>query len=158
MSGTSGRAAIGAIGLAACAPLLTGCFYLSPAQTAASYDGGVGAHTTIGGLEFANLMIVSKAKDSQGAMHGQVTNNSAAAVPLTVVVGGQTAQVSIPADSAIRLDGKPSGNTEKTIKAIDIAKTPAQPGASVSVTFSVPGSGQNPVDVPVLNPQQAYTG
>lgn len=156
MSGTSGRAVIGAIGLAACAPLLSGCFYLSPAQTTASYDGGPGANATVGGLEFANVNIVATAKGSAGTMAGQVTNNTAAAIALTVVVGGQSSQISIPADTALRLDGKPSGNSDKTIKPVVVAKTPVQPGKGADVTVSVPGTGQTSILVPVLTPQQAY--
>ncbi|MEO8850364.1 MAG: hypothetical protein ABI360_01430 [Allobranchiibius sp.] len=157
-TGRSGKAALGAIGMVACAPILSGCFYLSPSQTTASYDGGPGAHATVGDLEFANVHIIATAKDSAGTMEGQVTNTSAAAIQLTVVVGGQASRVSIPADTALRLDGKPSGNSDKTIKPVVVAKTPVQPGKSADVTISVPGTGQTPILVPVLTPQQAYVG
>lgn len=155
-TGRSGRAAIGAICLASSAPVLSGCFYLSPSQTTVSYNGGPGSNTTIGALKLSDVHVVTTRKGAPGQMQGLVANTSAVAVPLTIAIGGQTSQISIPADTALRLDGMRSGTSAKTIKGVTVAATPVQPGAKFTVNFTVPGGGQTPVLVPVLLSNQVY--
>lgn len=141
--------------MACAAPLLTGCFYLSPSQTEVSYNGSLGADANVGALKLSNVFIVASTKGAPGAMQGMVTNSSAAPVTLAIVVGSTKAQIVVPADTAVRLDGKTSGNSSRTVTAIKVAQTPVIPGAKATVNFAAPGTGLTPVPVPVLLPDQA---
>lgn len=129
--------------------------YLSPAQTDVSYDGGTGTNATVGALKLSNVSIVAASKGATGAMQGMVTNNSDAAVMFTVVVGASTSRVTVPADTALRLDGKPSGNSTRTIAPVRVAATPSAPGTKVTATFNLQDVGQSPVLIPILLPGQA---
>lgn len=148
-----GQRAIGALGLVTSASLLSGCFYLNPAQTTVSYDGSDGANVTVGGLKLSAVAINTTAKGARGAMQGLVSNPSETPVTLSIAVGGSSAQITIPADTALRLDGKPSGDTSKTISPVIVASTPVIPGAKASVVFATSASGPTPVQVPVLSSQ-----
>ncbi|XAS77370.1 hypothetical protein V3G39_04820 [Dermatophilaceae bacterium Sec6.4] len=149
----AGKRALGALGLVTSATMLSGCFYLNPAQTNVSYNGGDGANAVIGSLKMSSVTISTRSKGAPGAMHGLVANSGGAPVVLTIAIGGSSAKVTIPADTAIRLDGKTSGNTEKTVAPILVANTPVIPGKKADVVFSTPGTGQTPVQVPVLESQ-----
>lgn len=146
----AGQRVLGALGLVTSASLLSGCFYLNPAQTTVSYDGSDGTNVSVGNLKLSGVAISTTSKGARGAMQGLVSNPGATAVRLSIAVAGSTAQVTIPADTAIRLDGKTSGNSSKTVSPVVVANTPVIPGAKVSVVFSTPATGATPVQVPVL--------
>ncbi len=132
--------------------MLSGCMYLSPAQTTKSYDPADGTQTTMGSLQFSDLLVVTTKKGAPGRVHGMVTNDSDSPVKLSV--GKQT--VTIPGQTAVRLDGKPSGNNTKTIPAVKLAKVPVHPGKRMSLTFTTAKAGANTFRVPVQLDQGYY--
>ncbi|MBO1767009.1 hypothetical protein [Allobranchiibius sp. GilTou38] len=152
----AGRSVLGALGLATSVSLLSGCMYLSPTQTDVSYNGSNGTNATVGDLTLSGVLISASSKGAPGTMQGMVTNNSDSTIAVTVAVGGSQAKLSVPADTAVRLDGQPSGNSTSTVSAVKVASTPAAPGAKTTVIFATASSGQSPVVVPVLLPGQAY--
>lgn len=149
----AGQRVFGALGLVASASLLSGCFYLNPAQTNVSYDGSDGANVSVGALKLSAVAISTTGKGARGAMQGMVANPSGTPVMLSIAVGGTTAQLTIPADTAVRLDGKTSGNSAKTVSPVIVANTPVIPGAKASVVFTTTAAGATPVQVPVLSSQ-----
>lgn len=149
----AGQRVIGAFGLVSSASLLSGCFYLNPAQTTVSYDGSSGTNVSVGSLKLSAVAISTTAKGARGAMQGMVANPSASPVMLSIAVGGSTTQLTIPADTALRLDGKTSGNSSKTVSPVIIANTPVIPGGKASVVFTTSATGATPVQVPVLSSQ-----
>ncbi len=132
--------------------MLSGCMYLSPAQTTKSYDPADGTQRTIGSLQFSDLLVVTTEKGAPGRVHGMVTNDSSSSIKLTV--GKQT--VTIPGQTAVRLDGKRSGNNNKTIPAVKLSKVPVHPGKRMSLTFTTPKEGANTLRVPVQLDQGYY--
>lgn len=130
--------------------------YLSPTQTDVSYNGSNGTNTTVGDLTLSGVLISATSKGAAGTMQGMVTNNSDSAIAVTIGVGNSRAQLSVPADTAVRLDGQPSGNSTTTVGPVKIASTPAAPGAKTTVIFATASTGQSPVVVPVLLPGQAF--
>lgn len=128
--------------------------YLSPTQTDVSYNGSNGTNATVGDLTLSGVLIVASSKGAPGALQGMVTNNSGSAIAVTVAIGSSTAQLSVPADTAVRLDGQASGNSTHTVGPVKVASTPAAPGAKTTVTFATAGTGNSPVVVPVLLPGQ----
>lgn len=153
----SARPATAALGLAGCVTLLSGCMYLSPAQTTVSYDPADGTIATVGPLQLSDVLIVSAAKGQSGAMLGMVTNNSDSSVRLTILPKGGTDQsVTIPAQTAVRLDGKTSGDSKAKIRPVMLQSVKVAPGHKLSVNFSTAKAGNTPIDVPVLLDSNTY--
>lgn len=151
------RPAVGALTLVGTASVLSGCMYLSPAQTTVSYDPADGTSATIGSIQLQDVAIVSSAKGASGSMIGMATNNSTSAVQLTVTpTGGAAETVTIPGSTAVRLDGQTSGDSSQTVGPVEVAKVTAIPGGVMAVSFQTAGGGQNTVQVPVLLDQPPY--
>ncbi|RNI23807.1 hypothetical protein EFY87_05890 [Flexivirga caeni] len=150
------RPAIGALALAATATTLSGCMYLSPAQTTKSYEAADGTDQTIGDVQLQNLLIVTSAKGQPGALQGLAVNNGQSPVTLTVKAGQSTASLTIPAATAVRLDGKPSGDSTDTVSPVSIASVAVVPGSYQSVSFTTSSAGTTAVQVPVMIDQYPY--
>lgn len=150
------RSAISALALAATATSLSGCMYLSPAQTTKSYEAADGTDQTIGNVQLQNLLIVTSAKGQKGALQGLAVNNGQSPVKLTVTAGKSTATLTIPGATAVRLDGKSTGDDSAKTSPVDIASVAAQPGASQKVSFTTTTGGTAVVQVPVLLDQYPY--
>ena len=131
--------------------------YLSPTQTDVSYNGSNGTNATVGDLTLSGVLISASSKGAPGSMQGMVTNNSGSAVAVTVGIGSSTSRLSIPADTAVRLDGQTSGNSTRTVSPVKVASTPVAPGAKTTVIFATASTGNSPVLVPVLLPGQAFS-
>lgn len=139
------------------ATMLSGCFYLSPAQTDVSYNPADGAIAKLGDLDFNNVLIVSSGKGAQGAVQGLVVNNGDTTANVKVKPdGGSEETIDVPAHTAVRLDGKTSGDDKATVNAITIQSTPVAPGRRTTIQFSTAGGGTVPVSVPVLLDQRPY--
>ncbi|TWP38876.1 hypothetical protein [Leekyejoonella antrihumi] len=151
------RPALGALGLAVSATMLSGCMYLSPAQTTQSYDPADGTIATVGSLQLSDVLVVASAKGARGALIGMVTNNGQSEVKLTISPqGGAGQSVTIPAQTAVRLDGKTSGDSKTKIKPVTVAKVTAAPGKPMTITFTTSKAGATPIQVPVLLSQGIY--
>lgn len=137
--------------------MLSGCIYLSPAQTTVSYDPADGTIATVGSVQLSDVLVVTSAKGAPGTLHGMVTNNGNSSVQLSITPGGGSNQsVTIPAQTAVRLDGVASGNSSVRIKPVKIANVTSAPGKPMTITFSTPATGATPVSVPVLLDQGNY--
>ena len=151
------RPALGALGLAITATMLSGCMYLSPAQTTKSYDPADGTIATVGSLQLSDVLVVTSGKGAPGKLHGMVTNNGSSNVKLTIAAtGGKSQSVTVPADTAVRLDGKTSGNSTTKVKPVTVAKVSTVPGKQMTITFATAKAGATPVKVPVLLDQGYY--
>lgn len=131
--------------------------YLSPAQTTESYDPADGTTATVGHLKFADLLLVSSKKGAPGELHGMVTNTAGSDVKLTVRTKKSTvATLTIPAETAVRLDGKTSGNSTHTVEPVNVKKVTTAPGEAMPLLFQTQKAGTNSIDVPVLLDQGVY--
>lgn len=142
--------------LAAAATALSGCSYLSPAQTTHSYAAADGTSATMGPLQLENLLIVTAAKGDVGEMHGLAVNNGQSPMKLTVTAGEQPTTITIPAATAVRLDGKKTADSTATVSPVSVPSVAVRPGVSQKVTFSTAKSGSTEVQVPVLLNQYPY--
>lgn len=129
---------------------LSGCFYLSPDEVT-SYNASDGIAVNVGPVHLSNLLVITSAKGAQGHVSGTATNPTQQPVQLTVTpTGGGATTVTVPAATAVRLDGQPSGNTTATAGPVNIAAVGAEPGANTQVTFATQAGGSVPVSVPVV--------
>jgi hypothetical protein len=130
--------------------------YLSPAQTTKSYEASDGVNTTMGSLQLQNVLIVTGAKGEAGAMRGMAVNNGQSAIKVAVTTGKKTTTITVPAETAVRLDGKRTPDSKATVSPVSVPSVAVQPGDSQKVTFSTSKSGANDVQVPVLLDQYPY--
>lgn len=138
------------------ATTLSGCMYLSPAQTTKSYEAADGTNTTIGSLQLQNVLIVTSAKGKPGELQGVAVNNGQSAITLIVTTGKKNTSLKIPAETAVRLDGKRSADSKTTVSPVSVPSVAAQPGSSQKVTFTTKASGATDVQVPVMLDQYPY--
>lgn len=130
--------------------------YLSPAQTTKSYDAADGTNTTIGALQLQNVLIVTSAKGETGKLQGIAANNGESAMKLVISTGKKNTTLTIPAETAVRLDGKRSADTKSTVSPVSVPSVAAAPGESQKVIFSTKASGATQVQVPVMLDQYPY--
>lgn len=130
--------------------------YLSPAQTTKSYDAADGTNKTIGSLQLQNLLIVTSAKGDKGKLQGVAVNNGQSPMKLIVTTGKSNTTVTIPAETAVRLDGKRSADSKATVSPVSVPSVAARPGSSQKVTFVTKATGATEVQVPVLLDQYPY--
>lgn len=130
--------------------------YLSPAQTTHSYEAADGTSATIGSVQLENVLIVTGAKGDPGQMHGVAVNNGQSPIKLTVTAGKQATTITVPASTAVRLDGKKTADSKATVSPISVTSVAAQPGSSQKVIFSTSKSGSTDIQVPVLLDQYPY--
>lgn len=148
---------LGATAVTAASLTLTGCFYISPAQTDSTYQPADGTDSQVGDVSLNNVLLVTSAKGARGQLQGMVTNNADA--PVTVQVkpaGGTAVSLQIPAQGAVRLDGKASGDNNRSSQPVTVATTPAAPGSTTTVQFSTGQAGVTDVTVPVVLDQPPY--
>ncbi|GAB3490805.1 hypothetical protein [Flexivirga lutea] len=150
------RPAVGAVALAATATALSGCMYLSPAQTTKSYEAADGTDQTIGSLQLQNLLIVASAKGAPGALQGLAVNNAQSPIKLTVTTGDTSTSITVPAATAVRLDGKRTAADKATVSPVTVPSVAARPGKAQKVTFTTQKTGSTVVEVPVLLNQGPY--
>lgn len=144
------------IGVFGAAVLLSSCQSLSPQTTELQYDAADGTSTSLGSLKITDLAIVSPAAGQTGKVQGMVTNSSAGAINLTIHGGSGTSSVTVPALTAVRLDGQEAGGSPATVKAVVLTGLKEGPGKTSTVSFETPGAGKVPVEVPVLLDQYPY--
>lgn len=130
--------------------------YLSPAQTTKSYEASDGTNTTMGSLELQNVLIVAGAKGDTGSMHGVAVNNGQSAIKLTVTAGKQATTITVPAETAVRLDGQQTPDSKSTVSPVSVPSVAAAPGNSQKVTFTTSQTGATDVQVPILLDQYPY--
>ena len=130
--------------------------YLSPAQTTKSYEAADGTNTTMGSVQLQNVLIVTGAKGEPGKLQGLVVNNGQAAVKVVITAGSKSSTVSVPGASAVRLDGKASGDSTATQSPVTIPSVAAAPGGYTKLTFTTKSSGSTTVQVPVQLDQYPY--
>lgn len=129
---------------------LSGCFYLSPDEVT-SYNASDGIAANVGKVQLSNILVVTSAKGAAGNLYGTATNPTQEPVQMTVTPsGGAATTVTIPAATAVRLDGQTSGNSTATAGPVEIAAVGAAPGANTQVTFATDAAGSVPVTVPVV--------
>lgn len=135
---------------------LSGCFYLSPEEVT-NYNAADGISAKVGTVQLDDVLIVTSAKGAAGTLHGTATNASESPVQLTVTpTGGSATSVTVPAQTAVRLDGQPSGNSTVTAGPVNISAVGAAPGETTQVTFATSTAGSVPVNVPVLLDSAPY--
>lgn len=130
--------------------------YLSPAQTTKSYDAADGTNQTLGDVQLQNLLVVTSAKGQQGQLEGLAVNNGQSSVKLTIKAGSASTKLTIPPATAVRLDGKRSGDDTATVSPVTVASVAAAPGGYEKISFSTPANGTTDVQVPVLLDQYPY--
>lgn len=130
--------------------------YLSPAQTTHSYEAADGTSATMGSLQLQNVLIVTGAKGETGKMQGVAVNNGQSPIKLTVTTGKKATTVTVPAATAVRLDGKKTADDKATVSPVSVPSVAARPGGSQKVTFSTSKSGATDIQVPVLLDQYPY--
>ena len=154
---TIARTFVGAGAAALTATALSGCIYLSPAQTDVAYQPADGAIANVGDVSLDNVLVVATGKGARGEVHGMVTNHGDK--PVTVKLkpaGGEQSSFQVPAQTAVRLDGQKSGDSTTTVPAVTIPRTQAAPGERTSIQFATGSAGSIEVAVPVLLDQPPY--
>ena len=155
---------------------LSGCFYLSPDEVT-SYNASDGIAASVGKVQLSNILVATSAKGAAGTVYGTATNPTQEPVELTVTpTGGSATTVTVPAATAVRLDGQASGNSTATVPAatavrldgqasgnstatagpVKIAAVGAEPGANTQITFATQSAGSVPVSVPVVLDSAPY--
>lgn len=130
--------------------------YLSPAQTTKSYEAADGTSATMGPLQLENVLIVTGAKGDTGAMHGVAVNNGQSPIKLTVTANQQSTTITVPAATAVRLDGQKTADDKATVSPVSVQSVAVRPGASQKITFSTSKTGATDLQVPVLLDQYPY--
>lgn len=135
---------------------LSGCFYLSPDEVT-SYNASDGIAASVGKVQLSNILVATSAKGAAGTVYGTATNPTREPVELTVTpTGGSATTVTVPAATAVRLDGQASGNSTATAGPVKIAAVGAEPGANTQITFATQSAGSVPVSVPVVLDSAPY--
>lgn len=124
---------------------LSGCSALSPQQTTEPYEPADGVSITLGHVDFNDLLVVTSAKGEPGVVSAQVANQgtSKATVKIAGPGGTDSAQLSVPADSAVILVKRPQGQ-------VTLSSVPVAPGATMTLQVSTASEGTEQVVVPVL--------
>jgi len=130
--------------------------YLSPAQTTKSYEAADGTNQTLGDVQLQNLLIVTSAKGQQGQLEGLAVNNGQSPVKLTVKAGSTSTNLTIPPATAVRLDGKRSGDDTATVSPVKVASVAAAPGSYQKVSFTTKAAGTTSFQVPIMLDQYPY--
>ncbi|HET8601302.1 MAG TPA: hypothetical protein VFL99_13315 [Segeticoccus sp.] len=140
-----------AAGALAGAVALSGCSALSPQQTTEPYTPADGVSTTLGNVDLNDLLIVASAKGKPGVVSAQVSNqgNSRVTVKISSPDGTTLKQVSVPAQSAVKLFEGGHGQTT-------LPSVPVPPGSMTKLRVSTPSEGTHEILVPVLLDQQYY--
>lgn len=137
---------------------LTGCGQLiNPYTTELQYDPADGVSARVGDLQASDLLIVNDGEGSEGKLSGLVYNAGSSDSQLTITVNGADTQVTIPANSSVRLDGKKNGNGDKTVSPVTISSLgDAKVGEQISATLKTSPGGSTQVAIPVLLDQYPY--
>ena len=134
------RAALAAAALGS--TLLGGCALFSPVQTDYAYQSADGVNATFGELDLRGVLVVADAKDGPGSVVGQLVNNGAEDLDVTIgTAGGPGTLVTVERGASVPLDAE---------SAIALPSVPGGPGDVVQLQVATPASGQNVVTVPVL--------
>ncbi|KNX38209.1 hypothetical protein VV01_15360 [Luteipulveratus halotolerans] len=150
------RALAGAGALGA-AVLLSSCQSLSEQTTDLKYDAADGVSSSVGALQLSDVLVVTTGKGAAGHLSGMVTNNGESAAQLQISpTGGQPQTITVPPLTAVRLDGKPSGDGTAKVPAVTVPSVNVEPGAMLPITFGTGSAGSSPVQVPVLLDHPPY--
>lgn len=137
---------------------LTGCGQLiNPYTTELQYDPADGVSARVGDLQASDLLIVNDGEGSEGKLNGLVYNSGSSDSQLTITVNGTDTQVTIPAGTSVRLDGKKNGNGDKTVSPVTISSLgDAKVGDQIRATLKTSPGGSTQVSIPVLLDQYPY--
>ena len=128
---------------AALVAALTGCSVTNPIQTQFLYAASDGARIVLGQIEAENMLVLTEATGSPGALIGAVTNRSKTDQVVTIdIIGAGRHEVPVPAGSIVRF----TGEDILRFDAVDV-----QPGATAPITVSTGTEGAKSVTVPVLD-------
>lgn len=124
---------------------VTGCGYINPQATTASYAASDGTQANVGPLQLRNMLIVSGGEDKPGRVIGAVYNSSSEDVTLVIAgAGGSQTQIPVKPNSYTLLN-------DSADEAI-LSSTGGIPGSLVEVRISEDSSNQNTTfKVPVVD-------
>ena len=141
----------GGVALVAAAAL-TGCQWTSMIQTDQAYEPADGTTVRVGGLEVANVVVVSTGKGAPGTVTGLAINHTAQPLQVQVSAAGSAGAggpaVAVPAGGSAQLTNP--GGQGVTLPSVE-------PIAGSHITLTIASAeGQTSVDAPVLPPQHYY--
>lgn len=137
---------------------LTGCAELSEQATTLEYDPADGVSAKVGSVGLSDVLLVTT-EDSTGKakLAGLATNQTGRDVEITVGAGAEGGKkFTVPARSAVRLDGKKNGDSDATIKPVTLDDVKDKAGETTTLAFTSAASGQVQVTVPLLLNQYPY--
>lgn len=126
--GRRGKLAMATAALGVGLLTMTGCGYITPAQTSVQYSASDGTRADLGPLQLRNMLIISDGENKPGRVIGAVYNTSAKDVKLTIngASGSQT-QVPVKKNSYVLLNDSTDAATLSTAG--------GKPGSLVEVTI-----------------------
>lgn len=124
---------------------VTGCAYITPAQTSIQYSASDGTRTDLGPLQLRNMLLISDGEDKPGRVIGAVYNTSGKDMKLTIKgASGSQAQVPVKKNSYVLLNDSTDAATLST--------TGGKPGSLVEVTIREDGTNlESKFKMPVLD-------
>lgn len=134
---------------------LTGCQFLTPQQTTASYTPSDGVNGDVGPIQIRNVLVLA-GEDDTASMIGVLANSgdTAQSVELqwTAASGTATERVAVPAGGLVSLSTAPStidASVPGESSAVLLDGVDATPGGLFNVTFSTTDAQQS-LQLPVL--------
>ncbi len=137
------RLRLAAVALAAVASLAA-CSGGSPLTALKPYAASDGLQVTAGDVRGLNLILLTRGAGEPAALTGTLDNSGTASQTATVVIGGESFAVAVPAGSSVRL-GFADGDTP-----IVASSAPEAPGLIATVDLTVGGASAE-APVPVLD-------
>lgn len=142
---------------------VSGCSYINPITTDVPYAASDGLQVEIGDqVTGSNLLVLTAEQGEPGVLLGAFTNRTNEPTTVTVQAQGGTDQpivdVRLKPHETVLL-GPPNAERRQVTGSASrmsatnpqIATVPARPGALVSITLSTPRSGEQQLQVPVLD-------
>jgi hypothetical protein len=142
--------------------LLAGCQFITPQQTARSYNPADGVNGTAGHVEIRNVFVLDGA-DETASLIGVLSNTSDAANTVTLqwtaAAGTETKRLVIPAGGLLSLSTDPTtvdASVPGATGSVILEGVKATPGALFNMTFTTT-DGAKSLRLPVLTgAQQQY--
>ena len=136
--------------------VLAGCQFITPQQTAQSYNPSDGINGTVGDVQIRNVFLIDGADDTAsliGALANTGSSPSTVTMQWTGAGGAESKTLQIPAGGLLSLSTTPStpaASVPGAAGSVILEDVQATAGALFSVTFSA-GSKNTDLRLPVLN-------
>jgi hypothetical protein len=126
-----GRRSAAAAAVALMAVGITGCTAINQQSTTQHYAPSDGVVFDVAGIDVRNLMFATNSQEQKARVLGSLVNDSDSAQTLTMTVDGNSVTMSVPAQTALKL--------EEDANKVILPTAGAEPGAHSEASFKVDG-------------------